>query len=42
MRTSTTDGAQPAASAYRTENVMIDDGPPKPGEAVPDESVGAA
>jgi hypothetical protein len=40
--TSMTDGAQPATSVYRTENVMIDDGVPEPGDAFPTESVGAA
>ena len=41
MTTSTFDGLQPALSLYRTENVMVVDGVPEPGDAFPALSTGA-
>jgi hypothetical protein len=41
MTTSTFEGAQAALSLYRTENVMVVDGVPVPGEAFPALRIGA-
>ena len=41
MTTSTFDGLQPALSLYRTENVMVVDGVPEPGDAFPALSTGS-
>ena len=37
MTTSIFEGLQPALSLYRTENVMVVDGVPEPGDALPSE-----
>ena len=42
ITTATLDGAHPAASAYRTVNVIVVDGVPLPGVALPEDSTGAA
>jgi hypothetical protein len=41
MTSTIREGAQPARSRYRTVNVMVVDGVPEPGVALPADSVGA-